>query len=265
MIASVLLGMALAAKPAPAPLAPTGPWYVRAEESMCLLERRYAVGDRKVSLIFQPLLDLEQMEIFVLAPGQGGRQYDGVFAAGVSGAEQSYSGRYYSVAATKPTMRVTRLSIDRSLLNGLKDGDTLRIQARPVDHSFTIVRPEKVRPVLQECIDGLKKSWGIDPEVAGRAVTPLEGNPARYFGPESYPREAYHAGIYGRVIALLNIDATGAVSHCRIVSSAGPTLNEGTCTAAKRIRFKPARDKDDKPLPSTYVLPVRWVLPGSPG
>lgn len=262
MIGITLLALALAAKPASPPVSPTGPWYVRAEENMCLLERRYVIGDQTIALIFQPLLDLEQMELFVIEPGGGGRQYVGTFSAEIARAEQPYTGRYFSVSASKS--RVTRLTTERRLLNDLKDGDTLRIQARPVDQSFTIKRPEKVRGVLQECIDGLKKSWGINLDVEGRAVTPLEGNPARYFGPNSYPPEAYQQGIYGRVIALLNIDATGAVTNCRIVSSAGPALNEGTCTAARRIRFKPARDKEGQPLPSSYVLPVRWVLPNSP-
>ena len=118
---------------------------------------------------------------------------------------------------------------------------------------------------LTSCVDGLKKAWGIDPADKDRAATPLEGNPARYFGTSDYPPEAYRSGIYGRVIALLTIDAAGAVSNCRILSSAGPALNAGTCKAAMRIKFKPPRDMDGKALPSTYILPVRWVLPGSPG
>ena len=95
-------------------------------------------------------------------------------------------------------------------------------------------------------------------------MLPLKGKPVRYFGPDTYPAEALRQRVYGRVIALLNIDTSGAVEHCRIVSSAGQLLNEGTCKAPQRIRFKPALDKDGRPLPSTYVLPVRWVLPGSP-
>lgn len=264
MITPALLALALAAKPAPPPLAPAGPWYVRAEEEMCLLERRYPLGDRTMSLIFQPLLDLDQMEVYVISPGQG-QQYAGKFSARVASSPEPFAGSYYSVGMPKTKNRLTRLTADRRLLEGLKDGDTLQIQAKPVDQTFTIVRPDKARVALQSCIDSLKKAWGIDADMAARAVVPMEGNPARYFGPDAYPYEAYRQGVYGRVVALLNIGTTGAVDHCRIVSSAGQLLNEGTCKAAARIRFKPPRDKDGKPLASTYVLPVRWVLPGSPG
>ena len=265
MIGSVLLALALTVEPTPPPLAPVGPWIVRAEESMCLLERNYTVDGRRISLIFQPLLDLPNMEMFIVAADTNDKQYQGNFSAAVASVAMPYTGRYFSVVPPKAKARLTRLTVQRRLLNELKDGDTLHVRAKPVDQSFTIVRPEKARAALQNCTNDLKKAWGINDDVASRAEIPPEGKPGHYFGPDAYPREAMQQGIYGRVIVLLNIDPTGAVSNCRIVSSAGKALNEGTCLAAKRIRFKPARDKDDKPLPSTYVLPVRWVLPGSPG
>jgi TonB family protein len=263
MMMSVLLAFSLAAEPASPPLAPIGPWIVRAEENLCLLERRYTSEGRPISLVFQPLLDLQDMEVFVVTAGESGSQQQGSFSAGIAPAEKAFTGRYLSVVSTKAKARITRLTADRHMLDDLKDGDALRIQAKPVDQTFAITRPEKARVALQSCVDVLKKEWGIDPEASARIVTPLSGNPARFFGDDSFPPEAIAQGVYGRVIALLNIDSSGAVERCRVVSSAGKLLNEGTCKAAKRIRFKPALDKDGKPLPSTFVLPVRWVLPGA--
>lgn len=253
----------LADKPAPPVVAPAGPWYVRAEENMCLLERRYPIGEEQVTLLFRPLLDLPTMEMYVIAPGRGD-QYDGQFEATVGSDGTPFTGRYFSVITTGKKVRVTRLSVERRLLGGLKDGDQLHIKAKPVDMTFKLAKPEKARDTLKTCNVELQRSWGIDPETSARAVSPLEGNPARYFGPDAYPREALQKGIYGRVIALLSIDAAGTVTGCRIVSSAGPALNDGTCKAAARIRFKPPVDQNNKPLSSNYLLPVRWVLPGSP-
>lgn len=249
----------------PVPLKPSGPWIVRAEENLCLLERSYPLGKERLSLIFQPLLDLTWMEVFVVGGDKkGDRQFVGDFKAEVQPRVRGYDGRYFSVVG-KSRYRITRLSVDRTILDELKDGEALRVQAKPIDLSFVILKPDPARAALAECIAGLKKAWGIDPADRDRIATPLEGNPARYFNTDSYPPEAYRSGIYGRVVALLNIDTAGAVSNCRILSSAGEALNDGTCKAAMRIRFKPARDLDGKPLPTTYILPVRWVLPGSPG
>ena len=261
LLAATLLS---AATPAP-PLAPTGPWVVHMEENMCVLERVYPVADGKVSLLFQPLLDLGDMEIYVVSSDRSDQQYTGIFTASIEPGAQKSTGRYFSVYTPNTKSRLTRLSTDRSLFDQLKDGDTVRLKAKPLDLTFRIVRPDKARVALQDCIDDLKRSWGIDPATASRIVKPLDGNPGRYFSAESYPPEARSKGIYGRVIALLNITTEGTVEHCRIVSSAGEALNEGTCKVAMRIRFKPARDKDGTPLPSTYLLPVKWTMLGAPG
>lgn len=259
---SLLLAAATAVAPPPA--APTGPWVVAFQENMCLLQRTYPTAKGATVLIFQPLLDLPTMEMFVSTTDGSDRQYTGNFTVRIEPGARSYTGRYFSAHVPKSTKRFTRLTIDRVALDGLRDGDTMFIDAKPIRGSFAIVRPEKARPPLDRCINDLKVSWGIDPDRDARAVTRLEGDPARYFGPDSYPAEAYGQGIYGKVIALLNITPEGTVGNCRIVSSAGKALNEGTCTAARRVRFTPPRDAQGKPMATTYLLPVRWVLPGAP-
>ena len=254
----------LAAAATPVAALPTGPWVVSAEENLCTLQHRYTVDGRKVALVFQPLLDLPTMDVFVVGEDRSETQYQGMFTARISSRAEALTGRYYSNYATKSKLRYTRLTIGRGVLDDLQDGDTLSLQAKPINITLKVARPDKARAALAGCVTELKKSWGIDPAMADRVVTPLEGNPARYFDSHAYPPEALHQGIYGRVIALLNIGADGTVAHCRIVSSAGAALNDGTCKAAQRIRFKPARDKDGVALPATYLLPVRWVLPGAP-
>lgn len=245
-----------------APLTPAGPWYVDEEESLCTLGRRYPAGETTVTLVFKPLLDLPSMEVFVVTPDKSDRQYTGTFAAQIGTDGPHFTGSYFSVRATKSTDRYTRLSIERAVLDQLRDGDQLHIKAAPVDQTFTIRFPDKARLALQGCVDALKKSWGVDTAFQNDTATPLTGNPGRYFNAQSYPPEALRNGVYGRVVALLNIDQAGAVTHCRIVSSAGQSLNDGTCKAAMQIRFKPPRDHDGNAMPSTYVLPVRWLLPG---
>ena len=255
--------MAAAMPPAPA-IRPVGPWQVNMEENMCLLERSYPDAKGQTMLVFQPLLDLNSMEVYVITPAGSGDQQSGKYKVQVEPGARSFTGKYYSVKlATKP-LRYTRLFVDRVMMDGLRDGDTISIDAKPVRTSFAIVRPEKALPILQGCINDLKKSWGIDPDRDAAAVTKLEGDPARYFGSDSYPAEALTKGVYGRVVALLNISAQGTVENCRIVSSAGSSLNEGTCKAARRARFTPPVDAGGKPIATTYLLPVRWVLPGAP-
>jgi TonB family protein len=259
LIATMLAAAATSAVPLPA----SGPWMVRAEQSVCLLERTYKVGKDEITLWFQPLLDTGTMDLYVITNDRAHQQHVGL-AEAFAADQVRYKGRYISIYAPKLKRRLTRVSIDRALLDQFRPGDALRVVAKPIDLSFVIPSPDKARNALQACVDNLERAWGIDAASAARAVGPVDGSPAKYFSSSSYPSAALRKGIFGRVIALLNIDAQGSVTHCRVLSSAGPELNEGTCKAAQVIKFKPPVDKSGAPLPSVYVLPVRWVLPGAP-
>lgn len=250
-----------AATPAPV-LMPTGPWAVRAEASMCLLERSYLANGQRVSLVFQPMLDLPQMEVFVIGEDRRSQQQViGTYTARVEPGARSFSDRYSSAYAPAAHRRVTRLQVRRELLDGLAEGDTLSIDAAPVSARFAIPGPDKARIALQGCIDELKREWGIGP---APAVPPLlKGDPSRFFSADSYPTEAVRAGVIGRVLVLLTITPAGTVGSCRVLSSAAPSLNAGTCRAAARLPFSPARDASGQPVAATYALPVRWLLPES--
>lgn len=250
----------VAATPQPA-LAPNGSWEVKGEDGMCLLQIDYASGGEALSLVFKPLLDLPTMELYVIGGDASGRQFDGEYTAQLLAPAKPYAGRYFSVRSELSKRRVTRLTVERDLLDQLNDQDVLRIAAKPIDRSFIIVAARSAKAALQTCTDRLKRSWGIVP-VPGEGVSQLVGDPAEQFGASSYPPEALRKRIYGRVIALLKINGSGAVDGCRVLSSAGPELNAGTCKAAMKIRFTPPRDKSGNGLRSTYVLPVRWVLAG---
>ena len=99
-----------------------------------------------------------------------------------------------------------------------------------------------------------------DPALADAAP---RGKPGRFFGPDQYPRDAIAANEQGCVVAALRLDATGTPRGCTVrVSSGSRSLDAATCTIALRdITFSPARDHGGSAIESTYVLPVRWVLP----
>lgn len=229
-----------------------------------MLERVYDTGTAKISLLFQPLLDLPTMELYVAEADTSDQQYTGKSTVQIGSAGEPFLGSYFSVRSPKTKQRFTRLTVDRAALDTVHDGDVLTVKAKPVNRSFVIAGPEKAKSALRTCIVDLKKFWGI-PEADPNSpiVTPPRGKVGQFFGVSDYPKEAIKAGAYGRVIAYLAVGADGAVKQCRILSSAGTTLNAGTCKVAMRARFEPARDAAGKAVPSSYILPVRWVLPGT--
>ena len=81
---------------------------------------------------------------------------------------------------------------------------------------------------------------------------------------EDYPIESLRNYEQGDVHFILDVDATGTVTACRIEQSSGyPRLDEASCSMlVRRARFKPAVDDNGKPVPSTYRSVVRWRIPG---
>jgi TonB family protein len=59
-----------------------------------------------------------------------------------------------------------------------------------------------------------------------------------------YPEEARKAGLEGRVIVVAVVDENGDVIEASIYRSDNPIFNEAALEAAKKMKFKPGRQKD---------------------
>lgn len=256
-----MLFMLLAAAAPPLPLTPSTPWNVEAKEDLCVLSRTYGSEGDRTTLLFQPILDMETMDFIVVTPGKPRQQKTGdatierlpdgrVFKAPYLGLSTLAGGRY-----------VTRISVDRALYDELGQAVELRIKAGPVARQIQVGRSDKAKAAFADCDRDLLKSWGVDPADVTKDRRPVpERNFARYFTSDAYPSAAIEEGFIGRVTAVLNIDAAGIVSKCRPIVSAGKLLTEATCVNAAKLPFRPGHDASGKPVPSIYVLRVRWQL-----
>lgn len=110
---------------------------------------------------------------------------------------------------------------------------------------------------------GLAFSIAAGAQAKGSQAAGLRGNPASFFGPDAYPVEAIRKREQGRVVTRLTVSPDGRVTDCDIRETSGSTaLDVRTCViAVGKIVFTAARDEAGRPIASTYILPVRWVLP----
>lgn len=76
-----------------------------------------------------------------------------------------------------------------------------------------------------------------------------------------YPPEAKRLGIEGKVKVLLIVDATGKVVRPRITKGLGHGLDKIALKLARKLRFKPAIDTDDKPVADKLEWTFTFVLP----
>lgn len=88
-------------------------------------------------------------------------------------------------------------------------------------------------------------------------------NPGTWVGMFDYPSAAMREGAQGVSVFKVNVDATGVVTDCMIVSSSGNSaLDSAACDKVTiRARFQPARDVNNKPTAGTFTNSVRWVIP----
>ncbi len=90
-----------------------------------------------------------------------------------------------------------------------------------------------------------------------------EDAPPGLFSSSDYPSEALDRGEQGPVTVELTIDPQGRVTNCKVMVSAGWSLDRATCrTVTKRARFKPSTDEKGTRVVSTYTMTMVWEIPG---
>ena len=96
-----------------------------------------------------------------------------------------------------------------------------------------------------------------------RATEPRLANAVEIFTTNDYPADALRDQKQGVVTALVNVDAGGAPTACKVVkSSRVPSLDEVTCRLIMaRARFLPQRDAADQPIVGISQARIKWVLP----
>jgi TonB family protein len=74
-----------------------------------------------------------------------------------------------------------------------------------------------------------------------------------------YPEKAKKAKLEGRVIVVAVVDENGDVIQASIHSSTNPIFNEAALEAAKKMKFKPGRQKDI-PVKVKVLIPFAFKL-----
>lgn len=118
---------------------------------------------------------------------------------------------------------------------------------------------------LRTCTQELVEHWGIDVaahRTLSRAVTPI-GNVGRWVTWQDYPNDLLAKGEQGLVQFRMVVAADGKAAQCLVQESTRPLgFDKAVCAALmRRARFKPALDKDGKPIASFWRSSVRFQIP----
>jgi len=122
----------------------------------------------------------------------------------------------------------------------------------------------KAFAALRTCTSNLVKSWGLDPDQQAsltRFATPMS-SPGNWLQSNDYPGAMLASGKQAIVNFRLNVDEKGGATACEIQRSfAAKEFDKATCSLLmRRAKFKPALDRNGRPVPSYYINTVRWIM-----
>lgn len=92
------------------------------------------------------------------------------------------------------------------------------------------------------------------------------GSPAQWVSggllDSDYPRRALRDRLQGQVSVHFTVLASGRIANCRITASSGsPLLDQTTCRLlTKRLRFRPARDSQGRPIETELNSDYTWGI-----
>lgn len=168
---------------------------------------------------------------------------------GLRGAEAGTPSQSWAALSLEQERAITFITLKGSF------GRNYRFETGPMD---------KPMAAMRSCLSDLVASWGYDPAQQASALRPALAltSPASWLRSGDYPTNALLQGHNGLVQFRLDLDASGAVSGCRVLYRTNPDdFADLTCKIlTKRARFSPALDSSGKPMRSYFVSKVHFRM-----
>jgi TonB family protein len=245
------------------PLNPIKPWILNYADEQCLASREYGAPQHPTILAFRPAGNGKSYEVFVFrttAYPRFAQELTGSIDFGL-GPIQTWLLRYHVTRSNLVAYKF-RVSAEHFVQIANANSVTLTVNGGPTFYLSLQSGLDLLRG-LEACTDDLQRFWNMDAAGSARTAIPAKGDVRAVFTPDDYPSEAQGRSQEGSAQFLLLVDETGRVAGCDVlISSDAPALDEVGCIVIKdRARFKPALDRDGKPIRSTVVTPsVTWRL-----
>jgi len=274
---------------APVVLEPTSPWNVHYADDYCRLARVFGAGASRVTLVIDKFGPGDGFNLTLAGPRMKFRQSNGVakIRFGTEFPEQQLSFHSGSLGEGGPAwvfapgVDIRPLPIATAPAGSIRTvGDVIAATAPPTDAEKASVTTVDIgsplsHPVrlqtgsmelafaaMDRCLDELMAHWGIDVarhKTMSRPTIP-QGHPGLWVTFLDYPEDMLRNNMAGIVHLRLTIDEKGRPTACHVQQSTDRGgFNKRVCAMLmRRARFKPALDRDGKPMVSYFRSSVRF-------
>lgn len=262
VVASLLFDASRASAAVPPLLSTTKPWVLDYDDAQCLAARDYGSPEDPISLIIRPGPNAETYEFLI------GRRRSGPFLVEeLKGSVDFGHGpisAWVLLYSGKTKMSVQQFRISAADMEQARSAASVTFVVKgSQDVALTLNNMSELIKGMQDCAADLKRYWNQGGEKDGRIAVPATGDVRVVFTDRDYPDEAMRRQQEGTAQFFLMLDEKGKVAACHLLQASGsPVLDAMGCAVIReRAKFKPARDKDGKPVRSTYVTPpITWRI-----
>ena len=257
----------LAALPFPAGaielLRPVAPWVLNYADAQCVASRDYATAGGPLTLAIRPAPNGMTYEIFAIRKSPAP-----MFAEELQGTVDFGSGSikswllHYRIPTNKLEAFKFRIQALEMAQARNATAVTLHINGGS-EFSFSLEAMPDLLKGLDACTADLKSYWNMDGSEVSSIAVAAKGDIRSIFTADDYPDEALSRQQQGSAQFLLLIDEAGKVAACHVTLPSGvPVLDAMGCVAIQeRARFKPARDRNGKPIRSSVTTPpITWRI-----
>lgn len=251
----VAIGSSAAAQ-GPSPLKPVSQWRLASDAEKCVIFQRYSDGKDRPTLAFKarPTSDyvLVQLEI----PDKNSKTTHQKVTVDVGGGVVEKP--TFSIRSTRPDYRLHEFGFSGDEVRALAASQRLAIDGWRYRLALPVTGLDGALADLRKFSSELLARWGMSKEDQARvAQWPQPEKPFVHW--HDYPVLSIRLRQIGGVEARATIHPDGSTSDCHIVqSSSHKELDQATCQVIKKARFKPAIDRNGKPMISLYYYSIRW-------
>lgn len=273
-------------------LQPSTKWVLEYADENCRLIRSFGQGDQQISLVLDQFEPGDQFRVMLVGKPLKVRSgtANGRLRFGPNEAESKFEAEAATLGEKPallvlesqrlaPLTREEQAASDRANRRGDRFDPapigTAREAAatwlevtRAVPQDLVLVTGPMSQPMaaLRKCSWDTVKHWGLDVEqqkTLTRKVSP-KNRAAAWLNPSDYPASMVRGGYQGLVTVRMIVDSEGKPTSCHVQWSTQPKEFDAVVCGSTmtRARFEPALDAQGKPVPSFYVLTVRFQLHG---